>query len=117
MNSCLKSSADTLYPLVPPVRGDTPGTDSPDDSATAVESAAPHQKFPVNLGKLWSLSPTDLEALLLEHGVDILKSSPPVPTPGSAVVDVPREASINSFLAHIGVRYSHSMIIFTDIVS
>ncbi|KAJ8076844.1 hypothetical protein PM082_001267 [Marasmius tenuissimus] len=103
MNSCLKSSADTLYPLVPPVRGDISSTDSPDDSATAVES--PAQKFPDNLGKLWSLSPTDLEALLLEHGVDIMKASPQVPPTPGLVADVPREASINLFLAHIGVPF------------
>ncbi|KAL0581326.1 hypothetical protein V5O48_000702 [Marasmius crinis-equi] len=106
MNSCLKSSADTLYPLLRPIHtADLSGPSSLEsaESDTAVEPPTPSEKFPANLGNLWFLPEADLKALLQEYGVDSIQ---PSDISGGTVADelkVSREEQINSFLAYIAI--------------
>ncbi|KAK7045649.1 hypothetical protein VNI00_007482 [Paramarasmius palmivorus] len=126
-NSSLRSSADTLRPLVRPLSASQllgPPLDTPLSSlTTAVEPPTPSLNFPKSLGEVYTLSTEDARNLLKEYGINLPNSpknngtpttgqispdcSPSSAASSATMVDwreASREEIINTFMAHIGVR-------------
>lgn len=82
-----------------------------------VEPPTPSPLFPRNLADLFSLNPDEARTLASEYGLVRPTDDSPIlsphqtRTPNSASPDgdsQDREINLNRFMAHIGVRVSHS---------
>ncbi|KAK7444265.1 hypothetical protein VKT23_015275 [Stygiomarasmius scandens] len=104
-NSSLRSTTDTLRPLLRPLSSaeqTTPhSSDSSDSDATIAPT--PSDKFPTTLGELWSLSASQAKQLVADYGLS--KSTTPSTSPKSSkkTPSTAREDDINKLMYYIGV--------------
>ncbi|KAK7473054.1 hypothetical protein VKT23_001158 [Stygiomarasmius scandens] len=109
-NSSLRSTTDTLRPLLrplpsaeqsPPHAGDISAPD-------ATAAPTPSDRFPSTLGELWSLSAEQAKQLVADYGLS--KSTTPSPSSTnskktSSTAGGEREEDINKLMHHIGVPF------------